>query len=63
MLGYDETAVPVTEVVEEYRMPLTKKDRVDLNRVESSMKQAMNEVGYNLKHVKDNPQATKIAQF
>ena len=55
--------MPVSEVVEEYRMPLTKKDRVNLNRVESSMKQAMTEVGYNLKHVKDNPQATKIAQF
>ena len=62
MVSYDESAWPVDEVVQEYRKPMTHKERVDLNRVENSMKQAMLDVGYNLKYVRgDNPHATKIA--
>ena len=63
MFYQDDGAIPNTEVIEEYRKPMTYKEKVDVHRVEASMKQAMVDIGFNLKYVRENPQATKIAQL
>lgn len=63
MVSHDDEAVPMSEVIDEFRRPQTYKEKVDLNRIESSLKQAMHDIGFNLKHVRENPHATKMAQF
>ena len=59
----DDDAINPSEVVDEFRKPLTYKERVDLNRVQMQMKQAMEDIGFNLKYVQENPWSAKIAEL
>ena len=50
------------EVIEEYQRSTNLK-RKNIDSLETNLKKAMSEVGFNLKYVKDNPQATQIADL
>ena len=51
------------EVIDDYRKPTTYKAAADLKKVENNIKHAMQEVGFNLKYVKDNPYTAKVASL
>ena len=59
----DDYAINPSEVVDEFRKPLTYKESVDVNKLQMSMKKAMEEIGFNLKYVQENPWSAKIAEM
>ena len=63
MVDNDGEAINTNEIINEFKKPSTFKASSDLATVTEQMKNAMQDIGFNLKHVTDNPWSSRIAQL